>query len=100
MTVEPSYPARKAAGLIDVTAHTLRHTFASWATMSGMDPQALMTDGGWSDLKMVQRYSHLSPGHRRDAMERLVAWSRGRLSEGLDDSPANSPVLKISRAAG
>jgi hypothetical protein len=28
--------------------------------------------GGWNDLSMVQRYSHLSPNHKRDAIEKIV----------------------------
>jgi hypothetical protein len=28
--------------------------------------------GGWKSLPMVQRYAHLSPSHRRTAIERLV----------------------------
>jgi len=29
--------------------------------------------GGWKSLAMVQRYAHLSPGHRRNAIERLTS---------------------------
>jgi hypothetical protein len=29
--------------------------------------------GGWKTLSMVQRYAHLSPGHRHTAIERLAA---------------------------
>jgi hypothetical protein len=28
--------------------------------------------GGWKSLTMVQRYAHLSPSHRRAAIERLA----------------------------
>lgn len=54
--------ARKAAGLgRDVTFHTLRHTFASWAAMNGLDLYRLQKYLGHSTPKMTERYSHLSP---------------------------------------
>ena len=63
--------ARKRAGLLDVTPHTLRHTFASRLAMAGVDPKTMMEIGGWRSLGMVQRYSHLSPQHKAEAVKRL-----------------------------
>jgi hypothetical protein len=40
--------------------------------MAGVDLMTVMQLGGWKSLAMVQRYGHLSPSHRRDAIERLV----------------------------
>jgi hypothetical protein len=34
--------------------------------------RTIMELGGWNDLSMVQRYSHLSPNHKRDAIEKIV----------------------------
>ncbi len=54
--------ARKKAGLgEDVTPHVMRHTFASRLVMEGVDLRTVQELGGWSDLKMVQRYSHVDP---------------------------------------
>jgi integrase len=64
--------ACEAAGLKDVTPHTLRHTFASRLVMAGVDLRTVQELGGWSNLKMVQRYGHLSPGHKAAAVERLA----------------------------
>jgi len=33
--------------------------------------------GGWSTLAMVQRYSHLSPAHKAEAVERMLAAAEG-----------------------
>ena len=41
--------------------------------MEGVDLLTLKELGGWKSLPMVQRYAHLSPSHRRSAIERLVA---------------------------
>ena len=51
------------AGLTGVSLHTLRHTFASRLVMAGVDTRTVQVLGGWLDLSLVQRYSHLSPGH-------------------------------------
>jgi len=40
--------------------------------MERVDLLAIKELGGWKTLSMVQRYAHLSPGHQRQAIERLV----------------------------
>lgn len=40
--------------------------------MEGVDLLTIKDLGGWKSLAMVQRYAHLSPGHRQTAIERLV----------------------------
>jgi integrase len=69
----------KDAGLIagqgdpmGVTFHTLRHTFASWLVMAGVDLWTVAQLLGHSGIKLVeQTYGHLSPNHKRLAMDRL-----------------------------
>jgi integrase len=56
----------------DVTPHTLRHTFASRLVMAGVDLRTVQELGGWSDIKMLERYAHLSPSHKQDAVEKLA----------------------------
>jgi len=53
------YTACKNAGL-SVRAHDLRHTWASRHVQSGTDLYDLQHLGCWSDIRMVQRYAHLS----------------------------------------
>jgi integrase len=60
-----------AANIENFRFHDLRHTFASWLALGGVDLytiQRLMTH---SDIKMTQRYAHLSPDHMRDALQRV-----------------------------
>jgi hypothetical protein len=64
--------ALKAAKIADFRFHDLRHTFASRLAMEGVDLLTIKELGGWKSLQMVQRYAHLSPSHRRSAIERLV----------------------------
>ena len=65
--------ACKNAGLKGVTPHTLRHTFTSRLVMAGVDLRTVQELGGWASLKMVERYSHLSPSHKADAIERIAS---------------------------
>jgi site-specific recombinase XerD len=58
--------------LADVTPHVLRHTFASRLSMAGVDLRTIQELGGWRSLKMVERYAHLSPSHKAQAVERLA----------------------------
>ncbi len=44
-----------------VVFHTLRHTFASWLAMAGVDIYTIKELMGHSDIKMTQRYMHLAP---------------------------------------
>lgn len=56
-----------------VTYHTLRHTFASWLVMAGVDLFTVARLMGHSSTKQVElTYSHLAPEHRRWAVEQLA----------------------------
>ncbi len=52
-----------------VVWHTLRHTSASWLAIGGVDLFKIAKILGHRDLKMTQRYSHLSEESVRDAIE-------------------------------
>ena len=67
--------ACRTAGLKGVTPHVLRHTFASRLAMAGVDPRTIQDLGGWASLGMVQRYTHLSPTHKAEAVERIARHS-------------------------
>lgn len=69
-----------ASRLEGYTWHCNRHTFASRLVMAGVDLRTVQVLGGWRTLAMVQRYSHLSPAHLREAVERLVSRAARPLS--------------------
>jgi len=50
------------AKLDGYTWHVNRHTWASRLTMAGVDPRTIMALDGWSNMAMLARYSHLTPG--------------------------------------
>ncbi len=54
-----------------VSLHTLRHTFASRLVQAGVDLRTVQELGGWSDLSMVQRYAHVGPSQKTEAVRRI-----------------------------
>ena len=54
-----------------VVFHTLRHTFASWLALDGIDLRRLMELMRHKDITQTLRYSHLMPSDARAAVGRL-----------------------------
>ncbi|MCZ6478883.1 MAG: site-specific integrase, partial [candidate division NC10 bacterium] len=76
-------------GIVDVTPHCLRHTFASRLVMAGTDLETVRELGGWANLSMVQRYAHPSPQHKADAVERIG-------QPGRDIKPTAEKVVPLT----
>lgn len=55
-----------------ITAHSLRHTHASWLAMSGLDILQIKEQLGHKTIEMTLRYSHLVPNKRFEATKALV----------------------------
>ncbi len=62
-----------------LTFHSCRHTFASWAAMSGVDMFTLQKLLGHETAAMTQRYSHLSEGGLQAAARRFEASLEGKI---------------------
>jgi integrase len=54
-----------------VVFHTLRHTFASWLALDGVDIYRIKNLMRHKDLTQTMRYAHLLPSDARAAVERL-----------------------------
>lgn len=65
------YSALRKAKLVGFRWHDLRHTWASWAVMSGVRLEELQRMGGWATAQMVQRYAHLSSEHLAEAAAKI-----------------------------
>jgi len=63
-------PYLKKAGIHGACWHTLRHTAASRRVMAGVDLVSVKEILGHRDIQTTLRYSHLSPGHLREAVNR------------------------------
>ena len=91
---KPFMQACKDAGLAGtgVSLHTLRHTFASSLVMAGVDLVTVQQYGGWSDLSLVQRYSHLSASHKAKAIETIAE----RFHNAFHNSPVSGQVVQLA----
>ncbi|MDD5546411.1 MAG: site-specific integrase [Candidatus Omnitrophica bacterium] len=65
------HAALHKAGIRDFRFHDLRHTFASQLAMAGVDLNSIRELMGHKSIKMTLRYSHLSSGHKKRAVEAL-----------------------------
>ena len=63
--------ALKASVIQDFCWHDLRHSAASYLVMSGIDMRTVAEILGHKSLQMTQRYSHLSPDHLSNAVEKM-----------------------------
>jgi len=74
---KPFERALRLARIDDFRFHDLRHTFASHYVMNGGDLLSLRDILGHSNLKMVERYSHLASAYKRKMINKL----NGKFSE-------------------
>jgi integrase len=63
--------AVKASGMVDFHFHDLRHTFASWARMSGADLADICDAMGHSSVSVTMRYAHIKPDTQDTAFDRV-----------------------------
>ena len=61
----------KKANLVNITPHVLRHTWATALVRAKVDLMTIMELGRWSDLRLVNRYSHIDGDHRTREIKKL-----------------------------
>jgi integrase len=67
----------------------LRHTWTSWHIKNGTPIHVLPELDGWSDIQMVERYTHLAPEH-------LSAYARNISGlRGVTDTLSTTPEKKV-----
>jgi integrase/recombinase XerD len=62
----------KAAGLADVSPHTLRHSFATRLFQRGADSRPIQTLLGHSDISTTQIYTHVTNSHLRAVYNKII----------------------------
>lgn len=60
-----------------VVFHSLRHSFASWLAIQGTPILTIARLMGHKSISMSERYSHLSPDHKKDAVNGLESAING-----------------------
>lgn len=65
------WAALRRSGIEKCRFHDLRHTFASRLVMAGVDIVTVQELMGHRDITMTKRYSHPTPEHKKQAVERL-----------------------------
>ena len=73
---------RALAGLDGVRIHDARHTFASYAVMSGLDLYTVGRLLGHADSASTERYAHLADEHVREAAGRISGMVGEAMSGG------------------
>lgn len=54
-----------------VSLHTFRHTFATYCLMQGLDIKTVSDFLGYSSVKMTEKYLHLLPDHKIQAIQKV-----------------------------
>ena len=77
-TLKPYYDIKKSwqtalkkSHILDFHFHDLRHTFASWLVMAGVDLATVKDLMGHKDITITLRYSHLAASHIKAAVSFL-----------------------------
>jgi len=70
--IEAVHPGNKEENTkYKITAHSLRHTHASWLAEAGLDILQIKEQLGHKNIEMTMRYAHLIPNIRHKATEAL-----------------------------
>jgi len=83
------WTALKKSDIKDFRFHNLRHTAASQLVMAGVDLNTVREILGHNTIEMTLRYAHLSPNHKKRAVDVLGE------SIGLQEAPKSVDLVPI-----
>jgi integrase len=86
--------AKKKSDIEDFHFHDLRHTFASYLVMEGVDIMTVKELLGHKTLAMTLRYSHLSPTHKAKAVSVLDKGTLFTEGDPGESAPAEKRTKK------
>ena len=79
-------------GLEGFTFHRLRHTWCSKMCELGVDEATIQGIGGWKTRSMINRYTHPSMDHKREALEKL-----NKVPLGTEDNHPSNLTTPLNR---
>lgn len=80
----------------DVTPHTCRHTWATWFYAQHRDIRQLMELGGWKQISMVVRYTHVNVSNHAPSIAALPTLG----DIGGSHLPVTPKATKLQKVAG
>lgn len=83
--------AAKAAGLTGVTPYTLRHTWATWAALDGVELWKIAKIMGDTMATVERNYAHHHPDYLRDAVNREPGRSGAQIGAQRPDQAPYTP---------
>ena len=88
------WKAARNAGIRRIGWHVLRHTFASHLVIQGVPLKVVQELLGHASITMTERYSHLTPGAKKAAVEVLDRKILGTIWAQKNDEFRNSSFLQ------
>ena len=88
------------AGLKGVTPHTTRHSFATRLNASGVDLRTVQELGGWSSLRLLKRYGHVTGIRKAQADEQLVESFHDAFHAAFGNDKTTTPLSARKRRHG
>ncbi|WP_244540121.1 tyrosine-type recombinase/integrase [Kaistia soli] len=85
----------KDAGVEGVSAHTFRHTAATWGMQNGADPHQLAGLLGMTREMLDRTYGHHHPDHQRQAADAITRRpGAGRITTDTDRNDGNGQEIE------
>lgn len=68
---KPHETACRKAAIMNFRVHDWRHDWAARMVMAGVDLETIRKLGGWTTLRMVQKYASVTAHHMREAIRKI-----------------------------
>ena len=87
-------------GIENASHHTLRHTGASFMLAEGISVRVVQEIGGWTSLRMLERYTHPTDAEKLRAVEMASRLTRVGTKTGTAVRSRNRRTRRAERLCG